>query len=197
MPDPHTFLSKLTVNRAFMKEFLAADSPCFALGLVEERQRKCGFLALRPGEIIPPEIRNLGFRFGHALLGTSDYTVIQFVFEFYGFSQYNVLINPNNPLVQTVLTTMVESGDYFFFVINANQTATAFRSDMGEENLVGLKTNLPHIQDARTTEVQYRQALASFERNPQPAGSLLTWVCRDHAEYLDLTEDRLDLNPTS
>jgi hypothetical protein len=180
-----------------MKEFLDADSPCFALGLVEERQRKCGFLALRPDEIIPLEIRNLGFRFGHALLGTSDYTVIQFVFEFYGFSRYNVLINPNNPLVQTVLTTMVESGDYFFFVINANQTATAFRSDMGQENLVGLKTNLPRIQEARTTEVQYREALLSFKRNPQPAGSLLTWVCRDHAEYLDLTEDRLDLNPTS
>lgn len=140
---------------------------------------------------------NQGFRFGHALLGTSDYTVIQFIFEFYGFSQYNVLINPNNPLVQTVLTTMIESGDYFFFAINANQTATAFRSDMGQENLVGLKTNLPHIQNARTTDVQYREVLSIFERNPQPAGPLLKWVCRDHVEYLDLTENRLDLNPTS
>jgi hypothetical protein len=108
-----------------------------------------------------------------------------------------VLINPNNPLVHTVLTNMVESGDYFLFAINANQIATAFRSDMGQEDLAGLKTNLPQIQNATTTEAEYQAALSSFERNPQPAGPLLHWVCRDHTEYLDLTENRLDLNPTS
>jgi hypothetical protein len=36
-----------------MREFLAADAPCFALGMVEERQRQCGLLALRPEEAIP------------------------------------------------------------------------------------------------------------------------------------------------
>jgi hypothetical protein len=30
-------------------------------GLVEERKQPCGFLALRPAEVIPPEISGLGF----------------------------------------------------------------------------------------------------------------------------------------
>ena len=55
-----------------------------------------------------------GFRFGHSLLGTREYEVLHFAFAFYGFEAYNVLVNPNNPLVQTVLTTMVDSRDYFF-----------------------------------------------------------------------------------
>jgi hypothetical protein len=55
-------LPRLTVNRPFMRAFLAAAPPCFALGLVEERQHQCGLLALRPGESIPPAIANAGFR---------------------------------------------------------------------------------------------------------------------------------------
>src|ERR1043166_3777862 len=92
--------SPLTINGPFIRDFLAADSPCFALGLVEERQRQCGFLALRPPTVIPPAITGAGFRFGHSLLGNADFVVVQFVFAFYGFETYNVLVNPNNLLVQ-------------------------------------------------------------------------------------------------
>src|SRR4029077_18171002 len=108
------FLPKLTVNGQFIRDFIAAESPCFALGLVEERKQLCGFLALRPAEVIPPEISGLGFNFGHALLGTTEFEVIQFVFHFNGFETYNMLVNPNNRLVKKMLTRMVESGDYFF-----------------------------------------------------------------------------------
>jgi hypothetical protein len=187
--------SPLTINGPFIRDFLAADSPCFALGLVEERQRQCGFLALRPPTVIPPAITDAGFRFGHSLLGNADFVVVQFVFAFYGFETYNVLVNPNNLLVQTVLTTMVQSADYFFFVLNTNGSATAFRSDIGQDDLAGLKTNLPRIHQAQTTETQYRHAVTLFENNPQPAGRLLPWVCRENAVYLDLTTDRLNLNP--
>ena len=45
------FLPKLTVNGQFMRDFMAEESPCFALGLVEERKQPCGFLALRPAEV--------------------------------------------------------------------------------------------------------------------------------------------------
>ena len=96
----YPFLPKLTMNGQFIRDFIAADSPCFALGLVEERKRQCGFLALRPDEVIPPEISAVGFNFGHALLGTTEFEVIQFVFYFYGFETYNVLVNPNNHLVR-------------------------------------------------------------------------------------------------
>jgi hypothetical protein len=45
--------------------------------------------------------------------------VLHLVFAFPGFQTYNVLINLNNPLVQAVLRAMLDDGDYFFFVLNA------------------------------------------------------------------------------
>ena len=145
------------------------------------------FLALRPAEVIPPEISGLGFNFGHALLGTTEFEVIQFVFHFYGFETYNMLVNPNNRLVKKVLMRMVESGDYFFFAINPNQSVTAFRSEIGQKNLAGLSTNLRQIQRSTTTDTQYRRALAQFRRRPDPPGQVLNWVCRDNLSYLDLS----------
>jgi hypothetical protein len=138
---------------------------------------------------------NLGFRFGYCLLGTAAFEVAHFAFEFYGFATYNVMVNPNNLIVQTVLSTMVESGDYFFFTVDPTQGATAFRSEIGDQNLVGLKTNLPRIQRSTTTETQYLSAVAQFRRQPTPPGQVLNWVCRDKADSLNLTQDRLELSP--
>ena len=148
----YPFLPKLTMNGQFIRDFIAAESPCFALGLVEERKQQCGFLALRPDEVIPPEISAAGFNFGHALLGTAEFEVIQFAFQFYGFETYNVLVNPNNHLVKKVLITMVESGDYFFFAMSSNRSLTAFRSEIGQEKLAGLSTNLRQIERSTTTD---------------------------------------------
>jgi hypothetical protein len=195
MSPEHPARSTLTVNRSFIRDFLAAESPCFALGLVEERQRLGGFLALRPPQAIPPTITDAGFRFGHCLLGNADFVVVQFVFAFYGFETYNILVNPNNLLVRTVVTTIVQSEDYFFFALNTDGSVTAFRSEIGQEDLAGLKTNLPRIHQAQTTEAEYRRAVALFEQHPDPAGALLPWVCHDNAAYLDLTTDRLDMTP--
>jgi hypothetical protein len=195
MSPEHPGRSTLIVNRPFIRDFLAAESPCFALGLVEERRRLGGFLALRPPQAIPLAITHAGFRFGHGLHGHADVVVVQFVFVFDGFETYNVLVNPNNLLVRTVVTTMVHNEDYCFFALNADGSVTAFRSAIGHEDLAGLKTNLPRIHQARTTEAQYRHAIALFEQHPQPAGALLPWVCRENAAYLDLTTDRLDMTP--
>jgi len=185
----------LTFNRQFLSAFRAAETPCFALGLVEERKQPCGFVALRPDEAIPPEIASRGFRFGHSLLGNADYEVIHFAFAFYGFTTYNVLVNPNNPLVRTVLTTMVANGDYFFFALNPDGGVTAFRLDIGQADVAGLKTHLPRIQRSATTVAQYRKTVAWFETHPDPVGVLLHWVCRDSVGYLDLTNDRVDWTP--
>ncbi|MGB7440108.1 MAG: hypothetical protein WA919_03500 [Coleofasciculaceae cyanobacterium] len=189
-------LPALTVNRSFIRDFIAADTPCFALGIVEEHNRHYGFLTLRPLEPIPPEVLNVGFNFGHSLLGNDTFEVIHFAFEFYGFLTYNVLVNPNNPLVQTVLNIMVEQGDYFFFTLDSNSGATtAFRAEIGLEPIMHLKENLPRILSSTTTDSQYQQALSHFALNPYPEGKLLEWVCRDNIDYLDLTKDRLDLTP--
>jgi hypothetical protein len=71
-------LPRLTVNRQFVGEFLSADAPCFALGVVEERKRRCGFLALRPEEAIPPDVTSAGFSFGHCLFDNATFEVVQF-----------------------------------------------------------------------------------------------------------------------
>jgi hypothetical protein len=189
-------LPRLTVNRRFITEFISADTPCFALGMVEVRKRHCGFLAIRPDQVIPAQSMQAGFRFGYSLFGNAAFLVVHFAFEFYGFQTYNVLVNPNNLIVQTVLTTMVESVDYFMFSLHSNGEVTTFRSELDTDDLVGLKTNLPRIQGATTTEEQYRKAVASFVRNPEPAGVLANWVCRDSVASLDLTRDRLDLTPS-
>lgn len=199
MSNVYPLLPRLTVNGAFMDEFLAATAPCFALGLVEERQRTCGFLAIRPNETLPPNVTAAGFRFGHSLLGTSHYLIVHFAFEFYGFARYNVLVKPNHPLVHTVLTTMVESGDYFFFAIGAQGSATAFNAEIGHgrhTDMAGLPRNLSRILRAETTDQQYQEALAQFRANPKPPGILLNWVCRDDIRYLDLTTDRLEMLPS-
>ena len=65
--------------------------------------------------------------------------VIHFVFEFYGFGFYNVLINPNDEMVQAVLDVMIEDGDYFLFSLAPNNCVTAFRAEIGHDALRGLR----------------------------------------------------------
>jgi hypothetical protein len=185
--------SILTVNRPFMRAFLDATPPCFALGMVEERRRQYGLLAIRPAAPIPVEVTEIGFNFGHALYGSTDFEVIHFVFAFYGFQTYNVLINPNNPLVQRVLHRLLADGDYFFFALEATGRVTTFRTAIGQDTLSQVQANLARIEQSTTTEAQYRRALASFAAHPEPEGILLEWVCRDTLDYLDLTHERLEL----
>jgi len=197
MSNVYPLLPRLIVNGRFIGDFLAAPAPCCALGLLEERQTIRGLLALRPAEAIPPAVSNVGFNFGHSLLGTADFEVVHFAFQFYGFATYQVLLNPNNPLVRTVLKTMVASGDYFFLVLDPDQGVTAFRSDIEPQQWVGLKDHLERILRSKTTEAQYRQAVAHFQRKLKATDHYLNWVCRDTIEYLDLTQDRLEMSPSA
>ncbi len=191
----HTLRPKLTVNRAFMQEFVEAETPCFGLGLVEEWNRQSGFLALRPDVAIPSDVSGQGFNFGHSLLGTSTMEVIHFAFQFYGFQTFNVLVNPNNRVVQSVLDVMFEGGDYFFFALDPNNTVTAFRGDIEQELLVGLRANMFRVENSTTSDRQYLRAVEQFSKNPEPEGTMLNWVCRDNVEYLDLSADPLELTP--
>jgi hypothetical protein len=195
MSNVTRLLPTLAVNGQLMRDFLAATAPCFTLGLVEERREARGFLALRPAEPIPAEVSADGFDLGHAVLGTSTYEVVHFAFQFYGFATYHVLLNPRNSLAQTVLTNMVASGEYFFFAFAPNRRMTAFRSEIGDATLSGLIANRQRIRASTTTKSQYNHALAQFRRHPSPPGHVLEWVCRDNLDYLDLTEDRLEMNP--
>ena len=190
-------LPVLTVNRSFMHDFMDAEPPCGALGLVEENGRQSGFVALHLDADIPSEVTARGFRLGHSLLGGDAFEVIHLAFAFYGFRTWNLLINPNNPLVQAVLTRMFEDEDYFFFALSSTGRATAFRSEMGQDVLFYVKAHLPRLRHSTTTETQYDLACLAFASNPTPPGTLLHWACRDNIEFLDLSTDRLELNPVS
>ena len=91
---------------------------------------------------------------------------------------------------------MIENGDYFFFAIDEGTgIATAFRSEIGDDTLLGLTEHWEQIQDSNTTEEQYHQVMLKFAAKPHPPGILLKWVCRDNIEYLDLSKDRMNLSP--
>ncbi len=195
MTDIHPLRPTLTVNHSFIREFIAVDAPCFALGMIEERQQQYGLLALRPGQAIPPQVTDRGLNFGHSLLGNDSFEVIHFAFEFYSFQTYNVLVNPNNPVVQSVLAHLIENSNYFFFALDPNNHVTAFRGEIGQDILIGLRANLARIQQSTTTPGQYKQGLIRFADNPHPEGVLLNWVCQDSIDYLDLTQDRMTLTP--
>lgn len=197
MSNVYPLLPRLTVNSRFIDDFITAEAPCCALGLVEERKQTYGFLALRPEMVIPDKYTRTGVSFGHSLFGNAEFVVVHFAFHFYHYATFNVLVNPNNPVIQTVLNKMLETGDYFFFVVDPKGSATAFRSELGQDALIKLKNNLPLIQNAKTTDAQYRKAVVMFERNPSPSGQMLNWVCRDNPDYLDLSEHRLELNPVT
>ena len=181
------------MNGSFLQEFVAAPAPCFALGLVEEGKSHYGCVALRFEQAIPRSVLNRGFGFGHQLLAYHEVEVMHFIFDFYGFAVYHALFDPHHPLAHAVLTAMMASGDYFFFALDSDDSTTAFRSELGEGNLQALRQYMPSLRRA-ATEAQYERALALFQRNPEPPGTLLRWVCRNE-EYLDLTQDRLELTP--
>jgi hypothetical protein len=174
---------------------MVAEPPCFALGYVEAQGEVCGFLALRPEAPIPATSTRQGFRFGHSALGTEDGPVLHFAFDFYGHKTYHGLVNPGNPIVKSVLATMIEKEDYFFFALNPDQTVTVFRSKLEHQNLAGLKTNQKRFSNACCSDEQYESVFQTFSKNPNPPGQVMTWVCRDNPEYLDLTEHRLELQP--
>jgi hypothetical protein len=195
MGNIHLFLPKLTLNKLFVRDLMAADPPCFAMGYVEERGSISGFLAMRPDENIPQDSTQQGFCFGHSMLGIGNSQILHFAFEFYGHATYNSLVNPENPIVQSVLTTMIQTKDYFFFAINPDQTVTAFRSKLEHSDLAGIETNQKRFKKADCTTEQYEKAFNAFSKNPDPPGQVMKWVCRDNPDYLNLSEHRLELNP--
>jgi hypothetical protein len=195
MNAPRSTLPKLTVNRQFMAEFTAAAAPCLGLGLVDVEDSRCALVALHLEQALPPAVSAAGFAFGHALFGDADWEVVHFAFEFYGFATYNALINPSDLVARSVLRTMVETGDYFFFALTADNRVTAFRSAIAPDNLAGLKANMARLQGSTTSDAQYRHAVSQFKKRPVPPGTFLTWVCREGAGFLDLAQDPLVLSP--
>ena len=104
------------------------------------------------------------------MLGTDAFEVVQLTFQFVGFKTYHVLVNPSSAVAQRALATMVQSGEYFIIVVGLDRRVQAFRSEVGQADLDGLKANWARLSTSTTTEAQYRSALATFSRSPDPLG---------------------------
>ena len=77
-----------TPNKQFMDDFMGADAPCCALGLVRTRDAQDGFFAMKPESNVPANVTKMGIGFGYRVLVSHDLTPIsQFVFGFRGFVQ--------------------------------------------------------------------------------------------------------------
>lgn len=189
-------LPPITLSRQFIGDFSEADAPCCALGLVRTADTVTGFFAMKPERSVPRHVLDLGIGFGHRILPTVDeHPVCQFAFNFYGFEQYSVLVNPSNTLALKAIETMVEQRDYFFFILNPDDRVSAFRSDLGEENLVGLRDSLPLMRNTQTPQALYENGVRAFRQAPNPPDmKILDWVCRDDPKYLDLENDTVDLS---
>jgi hypothetical protein len=121
--------------------------------------------------------------------------VLHFAFEFYGHATYHGLVPAGHPIIQAVIATLLETEDYFFFAINPDQTVTAFRSQLEDVDLVGLRTNQAQLGKASCTPEQYEKAVNVFTENPDPPGIVMDWVCRNNWDYLDITKYPLELTP--
>ena len=187
-------LLPLGLNPQFVEELVRTQEPCFAMGLVRENARSRGFLALRLGQEIPSTATASGFRFGHQLMGRDDFEVVRFSFEFNGCKTFHALVNPANTIVQRVLGTMLVSCDYLFLLLQPSGSVTVFRTDIGEDDLAGLQTNWPRIQQSTTSDAQYCQSLTAFKREfgTEPT---LKWICHGDDSYLDLDGELVSLNP--
>ena len=183
----------LTFNKRFLRAFIDAEAPCAALGLVEEAGQTRGFVAARTNESLPDHTAQAGFDFGSELLGTDRYQLIHFILHFQGFQTYDILLNPNNPLVRTVVEVMRETEQYFFFMFNEGELV-AFQESMGQQNLDWFSSYGNVVHTATTTPEEYERGLQGITKSDRFLhGKLLDWVCRNDVSFLDLQEDRLEV----
>lgn len=195
MSEVHPFLPRLTINALFIRDLMMATPPCFAMDYVMERGVKRGFIALRPEAPIPAVSTAQGFNFGHSVMAFGGKPILHFGFEFYGHATYHGLVPPNNPVVQAVIATMLETEDYFFFAINPDQSVTTFRSQLEYRDLAGLRTNQALYCAESCSSEQYEKGVNAFRKNPDLPGHVMEWVCRNNRDYLDLEKYPLELTP--
>jgi len=188
---------KLTANRLFINDLMedSIPTPSFAMGVIVENEKTCGFLALKADKQIPVEVTSRGFNLGHGILGTDDYKVAQFSFQLYDYEIFHAIINPSNPIAHHVLSAMIEHSAYHFFIINPDKSVISYRSEFGADDASNIKTNWPQIKNSQTSNTEYNEALRQFSNDPQPPGVMLDWVCRDNLEYLDIQKHPLELAP--
>ena len=183
----------LTLNERFLRAFMAAEAPCAALGLVEEAGQAKGFVAARIDERLPMAAAQSGFDVGYELIGTARYPLMHFILNFQSLPPYDILLNPNNPVVRKVVEVMRETAQYFFFLFEAG-SMVAFHRHMDAPSLYWFNTYGGVVNTATTTPEAYERGLQRcIEEERFLHGRLLDWVCREERAALDLQTDRFEV----
>ena len=183
----------LTFNEPFLRAFMDSEPPCAALGLVEQAGQTRGFVAARINESLPLLATESGFDFGFELLGNERYQLIHFILTFPELQPYDIILNPNNPLVRKVVEVMRETAQYFFFVFEEGEIR-AFHQTMDRQNLEWFNTYGGVVHTATTTPEEYERALRRFRPDDSFLhGRLLDWVCREDTAFLDLQKNRREV----
>ena len=188
-------LPPFTLSRKFFHDFTKADAPCCALGLVRSCDTVTGFFAMKPGSVVPTNVLKMAIGFGHQMHISADgEPVCQFAFNFHGFEQHSVLVNPSSLLVLKAIETMIEERNYFCFIVDPDDSASSFKRDIGKVILAGMRDSLPLIRSTRTPKLTYESCVRAFRRVANPTETkTLDWVCREDPAYLDLELDRITL----
>ncbi len=81
---------------------------------------------------------------------------------------------------------MIETGQYIFFSIEPDGTATSFSDKLSEKLFESFKVQAECFNTVSCSHAEYETTVDLFSHNPYPTGELLNWVCRDNPEYLEL-----------
>ena len=183
-----TLLPPLVFNQSFFDSFGEQESPCAALGLVEIRKKETGFIAIKTGQTINSAN---GFELGAQLLGSKDFAMLHLIFSFgQGWGTYDVLLNLNTPAAKKAMSVWEKTGEYFFFVFHDSGMA-AFNNKIGQEwhdyNF------FEFTEKANNSASQFERAEKRFTESDIPHGTYLDMVFLNNSDFLDLSQDRLEL----
>jgi len=184
---------RLTTNGRLIRDFIALPTPRFALGLMEENGAVSAFFAVCPTRTVRGRGARIPFAHGHAIWGWQGREVLQFGFTFFELFTINVLVNPANIEVRRALAVMLARRHYFVIAIRPEHRPIVFRADLARDSFELLTAFGHRAHCSTTTEAEYQDIVTQFRKKPTPQGEVLEWVCRDDAEYLDLSHNRVDI----
>ncbi len=191
MTEPFA-VSGLVLNEKFMHEFTAAEPPCFGMGYLEINGEVNGFFALRPVQSINPA-DCYDTRFDHSQIQKAHNTISALTFEF-GASEdsYDVLLNPESPVIHAVLETMIRTQRSVMLLFNGNAIASSHMKLAGN-NLNVIKKILEAQQGITCSEETYDEIHQILSGDRGVHNILMQWVCRNDMTYLDLSTHRYPL----
>ena len=189
-----TLLPSLIFNGTFLESFVNETPSCAALGIVEIRGEKKGFLAINTEPLADSTTQN-GFDLGIQFLGKTDFLTLHLILNFNQDCIFDVLLNLNAEVSKSVLRLWEQTGDYFFFLINNGGGLTAFSQDISSAWYDNKYFDI--IAKAKNSKSQYDKAVKDFKNKNMGHGMFLDYIYQNNIEYLDLEENRFEVKRNS